>query len=188
MAARSDGFTYPPVEKRMSTMLPGARRRRRKITTDMPKSVTSPMPSRCAMYAFTPSPRVGRPLLVAPHVLEAGEVVDVVVRHQPLYVWPVREVVEPLREDGTGRVLLEALLDRDHLLQALLRIELLRLAVEHLHDLLAAVLAVVARRAAPVVLVEVRVGIVGAESRQVRADLVVPARGHGMPLGRLHLL
>src|SRR5262245_64198726 len=100
MAARSDGFTYPPVEKRMSTMLPGARRSRRKITTDMPKSVTTPMPSRCAMYAFTSSLRAAAPLLVAPHVLKAREVVHVVVRHQPLHVRSVREVVEPLRGDG----------------------------------------------------------------------------------------
>src|ERR1700675_3310791 len=145
----------------MSTMLPGASRSRRKITIDMPKSVTRPMPSRWARYVFT------RSLLVAPHVLEAGEVVDVVVRDQPLHVGPVREVVEPLGQDRPGRVLLEPLLNRDDLLQSLLRIQLLRLAVEHLHDFLVAVLAVVSRRAAGVVLVEVRVGIVGAEPGEV---------------------
>ncbi len=53
MAARSDGFTYPPVENRMSTMSPGARRSMPKITIDMPSRVSSPMPSRCAMYVFT---------------------------------------------------------------------------------------------------------------------------------------
>src|SRR4030095_12746272 len=147
----------------MSTRWPGARRSRRKITTDMPKSVTRPMPSRCAMYVFTSGPRATESLLVAPHVLEAGEVVDVVVRDQPLHVRPVREVVEALGQDGPGRVLLEPLLDRDDLLQSLLRIQLLRLAVEHLHDFLVAVLAVVSRRPAGVILVEVRVGIVGAE-------------------------
>src|SRR5262245_32198018 len=164
----------------MSTMLPGARRRRRKITTDMPKSVTRPMPRRCAMYAFTAG------LLVAPHVLEPREVVDVIVRDEPLHMWPVREVVEPLGEDGSRRVLLGPLLDRDHLVQSLLGVELLRLAVEHLHDLLVAVLAVVPGRAARIVLVEVCIGIVGAEPREVGADLIVAARGHGMPLGRLH--
>src|SRR5688572_3464812 len=107
----------------MSTMFPGARRSRRKITTDMPKSVTRPMPSRWAIYVFTRAPRTTDALLVAPHVLEPGEVVDVVVRDQPLHVGPVSEVVEPLGQDGAWGVLLEPLLDRDDLLESLLRVQ-----------------------------------------------------------------
>src|SRR5690242_20763148 len=44
------------------------------------------------MYVFTK--RDDLLLLVPPHVGHAAEVVDVVVRHQPLHVRPHREVVE----------------------------------------------------------------------------------------------
>ncbi len=46
MAARSEALTYPPAEKRMSTMSPGARRRSAKITSDIPNSVSAAMPRR----------------------------------------------------------------------------------------------------------------------------------------------
>src|SRR5687767_4292397 len=63
MAAFSDSFTYPAVENRMSTMSPGASRRRTKITIDMPMSVSTAIPSRWATYVFI---RDGGPR-IAPH-------------------------------------------------------------------------------------------------------------------------
>jgi hypothetical protein len=48
IACFSLSFTYPAEEKRMSTMSPGARRSRTKITTDIPSSVRSAMARRCA--------------------------------------------------------------------------------------------------------------------------------------------
>src|SRR5688500_10706340 len=63
MAAFSDSFTYPAVENRMSTMSPGASRRRTKITIDMPMSVSTAIPSRWATYVFIRDggPRNGTP-------------------------------------------------------------------------------------------------------------------------------
>src|SRR6266850_8354682 len=131
----------------MSTISPGARRSMPKITIDMPSRVRRPMPSRWAMYVFTGSGG----LLVPPHVGHAAEVVDVVVRHHPLHVRPHREVVEAPIEQRPRRVRLHLLLERGHERQALLRVQLLGLLLDHLHHFLAAVLAIVPRRAARVV-------------------------------------
>src|SRR5215470_15364052 len=187
IACFSDGLTYPAVENRMSTMSPGARRRSVKITTDMPRSVRRAMTRRCRRYVFTRSspPSV---LLVGPHFLHPTEVVDRLVRNHVLHVRPHRKVVDPPVEDRPRGVGLELPLDRDVERQPLLWIELLRLGIEHLHDFFVAVLAVVARRAARIVLVVVGVGVVGADPGQVRADLIVAASGHGVPLRRLDLL
>src|SRR5262252_4900192 len=104
----------------MSTMSPGAMRRRTKITTDIPRRVSAAMPRRWARSVFTSGG-----LLVPPHVLHAAEVVDVVLGNHVVHVRPVREVVEPPVEDGTGRVLLDLLLQGQHQLQAFLVVHLL---------------------------------------------------------------
>src|SRR5947207_12456993 len=114
----------------MSTMSPGARRSSTKITIDMPSSVKIATTNRCARYVFTDAR-----LLVGPHVLHAAEVVDVVLRHQPLHVRPVREVVHAPGQDRPRRLLLELLLDGVDHEQALLLVDLLRLLVDHLLDL-----------------------------------------------------
>ena len=94
-----------------------------------------------------------------------------------------------MRQPMMGRaVLLELLLDVPNDRRALLGIGLLRLLVDQTHDQLIAVRAVVARRAAGVVLVEVGVGIVDAEARQVGADEELAAGGHRVPLGGVDLL
>src|SRR5262249_27696150 len=85
-------------------------------------------------------------------------------------------------------IVLELLLDLVDGGQPLLAVQLLGLLVDETHDLLVAVLAVVARRAAAVVLVEVGVGVVGANTGGVGAHLVVAAGRHGVPLGGLDLL
>src|SRR5260370_672968 len=168
----------------MSTMSPGASRSSAKMTTDMPKSVSTAMASRCAIYVFT----VGGALLVDPHFLHPSEVVDRLVGDQVLDVGPHREVVELPVEDRPGRVGLELLLDvRDHR-HPLLRVQLLGLLLDHLADFLVTVVAVVARRAAAVVLEEVGVGVVGTDPGEVGAGLVVAAGRHGMPLRGLDLL
>jgi len=64
----------------------------------------------------------------------------------------------------------------------LLGVDLLGLLIDHLHDLLVAIARVVSGRPAGEILVEVGVGIVGADSREVRAELVLLAGGQGMPL------
>src|SRR5687767_12371746 len=168
MAAFSDSFTYPAVENRMSTMSPGASRKRTKITIDMPMSVSTAMPSRWATYVFIRDggrsehggPRNGPPYprafgtprhsrrvprcqmsrsLVEPDFLHATEVVDRLVRDQVLHVRAVREVVEPPGEERTRGVLLDLLLELTDQRQPLLLIELLRLRLNHLRDLLVAV-------------------------------------------------
>src|SRR5438093_8574949 len=171
----------------MSTMSPGARRSRAKITADMPSNVRRATTRRCARYVFTRPPSPAG-LLVAPHFLHPAEVVDGLVRDQVLHVRPYGEVIELPVQDGPRGVGLELALDRVVERQALLRIELLRLRVDHLHDFFAAVLAVVAGRAAGVVLVEVGVRVVRADPGEVRADLVVAARRHRVPLRSLDLL
>src|SRR5438128_7970451 len=149
----------------MSTMSPGARRNSVKITIDMPSSVRRAMTSRWTTYVFTRSPsRSG--LLVAPHFLHPAEVVDGLVRDQVLHVRPDGEEVDLPVQDRPGGVGLELLLDRDVERQPLLRVELLRLCVEHLHDFFIAVLTVVARGATGIVLVVVRAGVVGAGGRR----------------------
>src|SRR3989475_11527256 len=131
----------------MSTMSPGARRNSVKITIDMPSSVRRAMTSRWTTYVFTRSPsRSG--LLVAPHFLHPSEVVDGLVRDQVLHVRPDGEIVELPVQNGARGVRLEPPLDRVDHRQPLFRVELLRLGVDQLHDFFAAVLAVVARRAA----------------------------------------
>src|SRR5215470_8552355 len=127
-------------------------------------------------------------LLLPPYVLHATEVEDVVVRDHVLHVRPHREVVEALIQGGPGRVQLELLLHRHHEGEPLRGIQLHRLLVDQLHHLLVAVEAVVARRTAGEILVEVGVRIVHPEAGEVGADLVVAAGGHGMPLRRLDLL
>src|SRR5207244_8393266 len=127
----------------MSTMSPGARRNSVKITIDMPSSVRRAMTSRWTTYVFTRSPsRSG--LLVAPHFLHPAEVVDRLVRDQVLHVRPDGEVVELPVQDRSRGVGFELLLNRGVEGEPLLRIELLRLRVEHLHDFLVAVLTVIA--------------------------------------------
>src|SRR5712691_421210 len=152
----------------MSTMLPGASRISPKITIDMPTSVTSAMPIRWARYV-----RTGGALSVQPDVLHAAPIIGRVVRDQVLHVGPLREVVEPPAHRRTGGVLLELLLDPPDQREPLLRIQLLRLLLDHPHDLLVAVVGVVPRRPAPVVLREVRVGVVDAEAGEIRAHLVL---------------
>src|SRR5262245_27147229 len=103
----------------MSTMSPGARRRRTKMSTASPKRCRAATPRRWARSVFTSGV-----LLVPPHVLHAAEVVDVVLGNHVVDVRPVRKVVEPPVEDGTGRVLLELLLQGQHQLQTFLVVHL----------------------------------------------------------------
>jgi hypothetical protein len=67
------------------------------------------------------------------------------VRDQVLHEGTVREVVEPPGQQRPRGVLLDLLLEGRHQRQSLLHVQLLRLALDHLPDLLAAVVAVVAR-------------------------------------------
>src|SRR5262245_25933555 len=143
----------------MSTMSPGARRRSAKITSDIPRSVNSAMTTRRRRYVFiersaascgggSTLPRVRsappkRQLLVQPHLLQAREVVDRLVRDEVLDVRPDREVVEPPVQERPRRIRFELLLDRLHLGQPFLRIQLLGLLVDLGHHLLVAVEAVV---------------------------------------------
>src|SRR6266496_817662 len=138
IACLSESLTYPPVAKRMSTMFPGARRRSRKMTIDIPSRVTTAIPRRCATYVrVAASPRAV--LLVQPDLLHPAVVVDVVVRDQVLHVRPLGVVVEAPAHHRPGRVDLELLLDLRHQREPLLRVELLRLLVDLLHELLVAV-------------------------------------------------
>src|SRR5262245_39273418 len=129
----------------MSTMSPGARRSSPKITTDMPRRVRRAMTTRRRKYVFmsrsaTPvgggyPPRVrsaprGARLLIQPHLLQSREVIDRLMRNEVLHVRPDREVVEPPVEQRPRRIRLELLLDRLHLGQSLLRVQLLRLLVD----------------------------------------------------------
>src|SRR5215469_10831655 len=98
------------------------------------------------------------PLLVEPHVLHAAVVVERVVGDQALHVGPLREVLLPPRQHGAGHLRLEAALDLPHELEALAPVQLLRLQIDQLVRLLVAVVGVVARGAALVVLEEVRIG------------------------------
>src|SRR6266850_3232668 len=120
----------------MSTMSPGARRSRTKITADMPSSVRRAMTRRCARYVFTRAPSPAS-LLVAPHFLHPAEVVDGLVRDHVLHVRPHGEVVELPVEDRPRGVGLELALDRVVERQPLLAVQLLRLRVDHPHDFFA---------------------------------------------------
>ena len=95
---------------------------------------------------------------------------------------PHGEVVEAPFQHGTARGLLELELDLAHEGETLRLVQLLRLLLDELGDGLVAVVRVVPRRAAGVVLVEVRVGIVGLEPRPVRAELEFAASLQGEPL------
>src|SRR5262249_375576 len=140
----------------MSTRPRGARRSSEKMTTHTARSVTFAVPRRWAT-------KLSMPLLVPTDPLHAPEVVDAVLGDESFHVRPVREVVDAPRQNRPRGVFLELLLDGVDELQALFRVDLLRLLVEHLLHLLVAVVGVVARRAARIVLVEVAVGIVGAQ-------------------------
>src|SRR5688572_15757391 len=127
IARFSESFTWPAEANRISTISPGARRSRTKMTTDMPKSVSRAMASRCATYVFTRIPGratgEGRclprsvagaapaPLLVRPHFLQAAVVVEGLVRDQVLDVGPVGEELDAPHEHGPHRLLLDLALD-----------------------------------------------------------------------------
>src|SRR5215472_6963574 len=105
-----------------------------------------------------------------------------------MYGRPPCEVLHAPGEHGTGDVRLELALDICHQLEPFLWIQLLRLRVHHAVEFLTAVVRVVSRGAAPVVLVEIRVRIVDAGSGQIRADLEVAAGKDGEPRARVDLL
>src|SRR5262249_60637388 len=86
------------------------------------------------------------------------------MRHEVLHVGPDREVVESPRERGPGGCFLELLLDLMHEGQALLRVELLRLLLDQLSDLLVAVPGIGHHLHAAIVLEELRVRTVVLEA------------------------
>src|SRR5262249_55500618 len=121
-------------------------------------------------------------LLVEPGLLMPAAVVGDLVQHEALHVRVVGGAVDTPAHGRARAVLFELLLDLPDHGKALLSICLLGLLVDETHHLLVAVVAVVARGAARVVLVEVGVGIVHAEPGEIGPDLELAPRGHGMPL------
>src|SRR6266403_262355 len=107
-------------------------------------------------------------LPVQPDVLHAAPIVGRVVGDEVSDVWPLRVIVEAPAHDRTRRVHLELFLDLPDDREALLRIDLPRLLLDQLHDLVVAVIAVVPWRPARVVLVKGGVRVVQAEAGEVR--------------------
>src|SRR5262249_19254329 len=121
---------------------------------------------------------------VEPDLLHAAPVVERMMRDEISDVGPLGEIFLAPPERRARDIGLELLLDLPHELQALVAVELLGLLIDPAVDLLVAVVGVVARGPAPVVLVEVHVGIVDARRGQVGADQVVAPRERGEPRGR----
>src|SRR5262249_39560421 len=100
------------------------------------------------------------PLLVQPDLLHSPVVVERVVRDQVLHVRPLRETRLAPAHHRPRDVGLELSLDLPDELEPLAPVELLRLRIDQAVDPLVAVVSVIARRAALVVLEEVGVGVV----------------------------
>src|SRR5215469_17842831 len=135
MASKASGMSVPSRDRRGSAPMVGSRPRGVNAASGLDAS-----------------------LLVQPHVLHAAVVVERVVGDQALHVGPLREVFLPPGQHGAGHLRLEAALDLPHELEALAPVQLLRLQIDQLVRLLVAVVGVVARGAALVVLEEVRIG------------------------------
>src|SRR5262252_1527689 len=165
MASKGSGMSAPSRDRRGSAPMVGSRPRGVNAASGLEAS-----------------------LLVQPHVLHAAVVVERVVGDQALHVGPLREVLLPPGQHGTRHLGLEAALDLPHELEALRAVELLRLLVDQLVRLLIAVVGVVARGAALVVLEEVGVGVVEAARGEIGPELVVAPGEGGKPRRGVHLL
>jgi hypothetical protein len=109
-------------------------------------------------------------LLIEPHVLVAIAVVGAVRHHgDTLHIRLPASAGVGVEDDRTGDVFLKLLVDLPAQLLALCDVDLLRLLVEQLFDLLVAVIGIVPLRGAGIVLVERLVGIVDGIAGQVEA-------------------
>src|SRR5438874_3464108 len=91
-----------------------------------------------------------------------------------------------MEQDGSSSILLQPLVDFPNKMPALVLIRLHRLSVEQLVDLGIAIRGIVTVRAAGVILVELRVGVVHARTRQIQSDFVILAVDLWKPVGRFN--
>ena len=125
---------------------------------------------------------MGRCLFVEPAVFETPAVVDAVdLQHDALELRRPTGVGDVPADHRPRHVVGELALDLPHDLLALFLVLLGRLLVDQLVDLGIVVGRVVAIRLGKEVLVEIRVGVVDAQARQVHAELVVLALDLGVP-------
>src|SRR6516164_5201974 len=125
-------------------------------------------------------------LLVEPDVLEAPAVEDAVDHHPQTLDSRLPAGGEPQVIDDRPRlVLLQSSVDLPHQPLALLLVALHRLLLEHFLQLGIAIPGVVPLRAAGVILIELRIGVVDADPGEIEANLVILAVDFGKPIGRL---
>src|SRR6516225_10030387 len=114
--------------------------------------------------------------VVEPEVFKAPGIVDTIRhRHQPFDLRPRAIGVLQIEQDRAGVVLGQLALDLPHQPLALLNIGFGRLPSDQVVDLGVAIAGVVALRAAHVVFVQYRIGIVDLGFRNVESDAVVLA-------------
>src|SRR5712691_6072161 len=130
-----------------------------------------------------------RALFIEPDILHAPAVKQAVDHdRQPLQVRSPAGGEPVVEKNRPSTVLLQFLVDFPNQVPALFLVRLHRLLIEQFVDLGIAVAGVIAVRAASVILVDLRVGVVAAGGGQVEADLVVLAVDLGKPGGAFNRL
>src|SRR5215472_11255066 len=125
-------------------------------------------------------------LLVEPNVFKAPAIKDAVDHHPQSFDSRLPAGGAPQVIDDRPRlILLQSPVDLPHQPLALLLVGLHRLLLEHFLQLGIAIPGVITLRAARIILIELRIGVVDADPSEIEADLIILAVNLGKPVGGL---